>query len=78
MSTVQGVSVEDVLKGNIPVKEVAEHKEDGEEESSGDPPPVTSDEVFVFPGPCSSCGHHINTLMKKVNIPHFKVSLFTD
>ncbi|KAF8637498.1 hypothetical protein AX17_002783 [Amanita inopinata Kibby_2008] len=34
--------------------------------------PITGDEVFVFPGPCSSCGHHINTLMKKVNIPYFK------
>ena len=66
VSTVQGVSVDDILKG------------DGEEANSGDPPPVTSDEVFVFPGPCSSCGHHINTLMKRVNIPHFKVCLFMD
>ena len=78
VSTVQGVSVDDILKGDIPVKEVAERKGDGEEANSGDPPPVTSDEVFVFPGPCSSCGHHINTLMKRVNIPHFKVCLFMD
>lgn len=78
VSSVQGVSVEDVLKGDVPVEQFAEQKRDGEEgeESSGDPPPVTSDEVFVFPGPCSSCGHHINTLMKRVNIPYFKVSLF--
>lgn len=79
VSTIQGMSVEDVLKGDVPVKEVAEQKGDEEDEkSSGDPPPITSDEVFVFPGPCSSCGHHINTLMKKVNIPHFKVSVFMD
>jgi len=31
-----------------------------------------NEEIFVFPGTCSSCGHAINTLMKKVNIPYFK------
>ena len=36
--------------------------------------PITDDEVFVFPGSCSSCGHQIHTNMKKVNIPYFKVS----
>lgn len=40
-----------------------------------DPEPVTADEVFVFPGQCSSCGHSLDTLMKKVNIPYFKVRL---
>jgi len=39
-----------------------------------DAEPVTEDEVFVFPGHCSSCGHPLNTLMKRVNIPYFKVS----
>ncbi|KAF5313914.1 hypothetical protein D9619_013049 [Psilocybe cf. subviscida] len=34
--------------------------------------PITDDEVFVFPGVCSSCGHPIHTNMKKVNIPYFK------
>jgi zinc finger protein len=34
---------------------------------------VTDDEVFVFPGRCSSCGHPLDTLMKKVTIPYFKV-----
>ena len=38
--------------------------------------PITDDEVFVFPGVCSSCGHPIETNMKKVNIPYFKVSFF--
>ncbi|KAF9466660.1 zinc-finger protein zpr1 [Collybia nuda] len=33
---------------------------------------ITDDEVFVFPGRCSSCGHPLDTLMKKVNIPYFK------
>jgi len=31
-----------------------------------------NEEIYVFPGTCSSCGHHINTLIKKVNIPYFK------
>ncbi|KAH9839907.1 zf-ZPR1-domain-containing protein [Rhodofomes roseus] len=33
---------------------------------------LKNEEIFVFPGTCSSCGHAINTLMKKVNIPYFK------
>ena len=38
--------------------------------------PITDDEIFVFPGVCSSCGHPIETKVKKVNIPYFKVSIF--
>lgn len=30
-------------------------------------------EIFVFPGVCSSCGFPLDTLMKKVQIPYFKV-----
>ncbi|KAF5382075.1 hypothetical protein D9615_004238 [Tricholomella constricta] len=33
---------------------------------------ITDDEVFVFQGHCSSCGHPLDTMMKKVNIPYFK------
>lgn len=33
---------------------------------------VVPEEVYAFPGTCSSCGHNIDTLMQKVNIPHFK------
>ncbi|KXN84098.1 Zinc finger protein zpr1 [Leucoagaricus sp. SymC.cos] len=33
---------------------------------------VGEDEILVFPGICSSCGHPIDTNMKKVNIPYFK------
>jgi len=36
---------------------------------------INDDEVFVFPGKCSSCGHSIETKMKKVIIPYFKVSI---
>jgi zinc finger protein len=29
--------------------------------------------IYVFPGVCSSCGHPLNTMMKKIVIPYFKV-----
>lgn len=32
-----------------------------------------NEEIFTFPGTCSSCGAPLDTLMKKVNIPYFKV-----
>lgn len=35
--------------------------------------PIGDEEVLVFPGTCSSCGHPIETKMKKVNVPYFKV-----
>ena len=35
-----------------------------------------NEEIFVFPGSCPSCSSSLDTLMKKVSIPYFKVSLF--
>jgi zinc finger protein len=32
-----------------------------------------NEEIFVFPGVCSSCGRDLDTMMKKVAIPYFKV-----
>ncbi|KDQ61655.1 hypothetical protein JAAARDRAFT_150522 [Jaapia argillacea MUCL 33604] len=34
--------------------------------------PDDNEEIFVFPGVCSSCGHPLDTLMKRVIIPYFK------
>ena len=34
------------------------------------------EEIFVFPGVCSSCRRPLNTMMKKVVIPYFKVGYF--
>ena len=34
---------------------------------------LANEEVFVFPGTCSSCHAPLDTLMKKVVIPYFKV-----
>ena len=33
-----------------------------------------NDEIFTFPGICGSCGNDLDTMMKKVVIPYFKVS----
>ncbi|GBE86437.1 Zinc finger protein [Sparassis crispa] len=69
------VSEEDV--GPTPPPELA-NLADGEEGEVDEDRPITkglegeNEEVYVFPGTCSSCGHHIHTLMKKVNIPYFK------
>lgn len=41
-----------------------------EEVPSGE---ISKEEVLVFPGKCSSCGHGLQTLMKRVDIPYFKV-----
>jgi zinc finger protein len=38
---------------------------------------ITKDEILTFPGQCSSCGHPINTYMKRVDIPYFKVRIVT-
>lgn len=32
-----------------------------------------NEEIYIFPGVCSSCGHPLDTMMKKVVIPYFKV-----
>lgn len=45
------------------------HEELEEEDKSAYP-----EEVLSFPGTCSLCGSELETLMKTVSIPHFKVS----
>lgn len=58
----------------------------GDQEKEGLPKPAATteqdslgevegenEEIYSFPGTCSSCGHPLNTLMKKVVIPYFKV-----
>jgi zinc finger protein ZPR1 len=37
---------------------------------------IEAEEIFVFPGVCSSCGRPLDTLMKKIVIPYFKVCTF--
>ncbi|TDL26752.1 zf-ZPR1-domain-containing protein [Rickenella mellea] len=47
----------------LPSKEAVEERLSG-----GD----GNDEIFVFPGICSSCGSPLDTMMKRVSIPYFK------
>ncbi|KAJ6498025.1 zf-ZPR1-domain-containing protein [Mycena vitilis] len=46
-------------------------KEEAQDES-GEAVEDENEEIFVFHGVCSSCGHPLDTLMKKVVIPYFK------
>jgi zinc finger protein len=52
---------------------VAEHEDGGDNDEEETP----DENIFVFPGSCSSCHHPIETRMKKVTIPHFKVCLLS-
>ena len=52
---------------------------DNKEHSTEDAPADASgnEEIYIFPGVCSSCGHPLDTMMKKVVIPYFKVRHYT-
>ncbi|KAF6744373.1 ZPR1 zinc-finger domain-containing protein [Ephemerocybe angulata] len=60
---------QNVQLGLVAREEEGGEKGAGEEQVNGE---VTKDEVLTFPGKCSSCGHNINTYMKRVDIPYFK------
>lgn len=53
-----------------------EGETDGEGERIGGGLDGQDEEIYVFPGVCSSCGRPLDTMMKKVNIPYFKVCHF--
>lgn len=68
------------LEQNVQLGLVSGDGDDGEngdegEQDKGNGQEVGKDEIFVFSGVCSSCGHEIETKMKKVNIPYFKVRI---
>ena len=46
-----------------------QHNDTSETVPKDDP----DEEIYVFPGVCSSCGHPLDTMMKKLVIPYFKV-----
>lgn len=52
------------------VKASTEKQGDGEKIGGG--LEGENEEIYIFPGSCSSCGHPSDTLVKKVNIPYFK------
>ncbi|KAJ7031519.1 ZPR1 zinc-finger domain-containing protein [Mycena alexandri] len=51
-----------------PLSSVQEEQQD----ASGEIVEAENEEIYVFHGVCSSCGHPLDTLMKKVLIPYFK------
>ena len=55
------------------VADVADDSTVDRHDDTAEAAPVEDDEVFIFPGVCSSCGHSLDTKMKKVVIPYFKV-----
>ncbi len=68
---------QNVLLGLISADDAAANaaagKQLNEDEGLGGGDSGVNEEIFVFQGSCSSCGHPLDTLMKKVNIPYFKV-----
>ena len=53
-------------------KKAKEKKEEADDQIGGGFE-GSNEEIYVFPGVCSSCGKPLDTMMKKVNIPYFKV-----
>ncbi|KAI9464535.1 zf-ZPR1-domain-containing protein [Lactarius psammicola] len=49
---------------------VVDEKENPTEDAPADD--SGNEEIYIFPGICSSCGHPLDTMMKKVVIPYFK------
>ncbi|THU98623.1 zf-ZPR1-domain-containing protein [Dendrothele bispora CBS 962.96] len=70
LRTFQRTLEQNVTLGLVAPPEEAQsgEKKAEEEELLGGP----NEEIFVFHGVCSSCGHPLDTMMKKVNIPYFK------
>lgn len=63
----QNIALGLVAADDSVVEEKETPTEDGPTDESG------NEEVYIFPGICSSCGHPLDTRMKKVVIPYFKV-----
>ncbi|CAE6418074.1 unnamed protein product [Rhizoctonia solani] len=56
----------------VQAKHVSSAKEVIEAKREGDDDVVPNDEIYVFPGECSSCSAPLDTMMKRVIIPYFK------
>jgi zinc finger protein len=58
--------------------QIKESATDIEEIGPPEAPEGDGEEIYVFPGVCSSCGRPLDTLMKRVIIPYFKVRFCLD
>ncbi|OJT09822.1 Zinc finger protein zpr1 [Trametes pubescens] len=68
----QNVELGLVADDEVPPELVVPTTEQEAEQAAHEPAPIGKEEIFTFPGTCSSCGHPCSTLMRKVNIPYFK------
>ncbi len=77
MRTYHRTREHNVQLGLVAAEEAPREVETGEaaEEQIGGGAEGQNEEIYRFPGTCSSCGHPSDTLIKKVNIPYFKVSI---
>lgn len=69
--TDEGKTVEEVASGAAALKALT----DQAKQVASDEALSANEEIFVFPGFCSSCGRPLDTMMKKVVIPYFKVGV---
>lgn len=69
-----GLVAPDEQDGSSALKPILESDDNAAKEDIGGGLEGENEEIYVFPGVCSSCGHPLNTYMKKVVIPYFKVS----
>jgi zinc finger protein len=60
----------------VQAKHVSSAKEVIEAKREEDDNVVPNEEIYVFPGECSSCSAPLDTMMKRVIIPYFKVHSF--
>ncbi|KDQ19536.1 hypothetical protein BOTBODRAFT_28115 [Botryobasidium botryosum FD-172 SS1] len=74
MRTYNRTLEQNIAMGLVAAKEESEKAEGAKDDAEGeeDEEKKEGEEIYVFPGICSSCGHAIDTKMKKVIIPYFK------
>ncbi|KAH9046533.1 zf-ZPR1-domain-containing protein [Lactarius hengduanensis] len=70
LRTYRRTKEQNVALGLVAADDVVDEKENPTEDAPTDD--NANEEIYVFPGICSSCGHPLDTMMKKVDIPYFK------
>jgi zinc finger protein len=66
---------QNVALGLVATGAASDSGTDGQDDDTTETVPKDDpdEEIYVFPGVCSSCGHPLDTMMKKIVIPYFKV-----
>ena len=74
-NVVLGLASEDDTLVSPKQEETEEDSEKPRDEPDDDGPETKNEEIYVFPGTCPSCAARLDTRLKKVNIPYFKVDV---